>query len=138
MILESRTVDAERFKRETGWEITEEGACKGETCIPLPEAVRTGMDAIALAEAMGLPVVEDQAQCPHLPHDDFTVPDNRLGLDAPDAQDSRFWQVDDRREGVYLVHAQIGDGERPAGQVVGQRFAHPRPFKDFIYSTGKS
>jgi hypothetical protein len=59
MILESRTVNADEFARETGWELRPEGACKGETCIPLPDEAVASMDVLALAEAMGLPVVED-------------------------------------------------------------------------------
>lgn len=59
MILESRALDPESFKRQTGWEITAEGACKGEVCIPLPDDLRSGLDAVAIANAMDLPVVED-------------------------------------------------------------------------------
>lgn len=61
MILESRALDPDRFAQETGWEIKPEGACKGDVCIPLPDDVRDGMDAVAIANAMGLPVVEDEA-----------------------------------------------------------------------------
>ena len=61
MILRSRTIEPENFAAETGWQLKEEGACKGDVCIPLTEEVRTSRDAIAIAQAMRLPVVEDQA-----------------------------------------------------------------------------
>ena len=60
MILEERRLDPSRFEAETGWALKPEGACKGEICIPLPDDVRASLDALAVAEAMGLPVVEDQ------------------------------------------------------------------------------
>ncbi len=60
MILEERRLDPSRFEAETGWALKPEGACKGEICIPLPDEARDSLDAVAIAEAMGLPVVEDQ------------------------------------------------------------------------------
>jgi hypothetical protein len=60
MILNERTLDPARFEAETGWALKPEGACKGDVCIPLPDAVREKMDAAEIAEAMGLPVVADE------------------------------------------------------------------------------
>ena len=60
MILNERRLDPARFELETGWALKPEGACKGDVCIPLPDAVREKMDAVEIAEAMGMPVVEDQ------------------------------------------------------------------------------
>jgi len=60
MILQSRIVEKDRFEAETGWQIKPEGACKGEVCIPLPDEAVRNMDAVAIAEAMSLPVVEDE------------------------------------------------------------------------------
>ena len=57
MILSDRTFDAARFETETGWTLKPEGACKGDLCIPIAEEVRERNDTVALAEAMGLPVV---------------------------------------------------------------------------------
>jgi hypothetical protein len=61
MILSDRTLEADRFEAETGWALKPEGACKGDVCIPLADDVRERMDAIEIAEAMGLPVVTDEA-----------------------------------------------------------------------------
>ena len=60
MILSNRQIDPDQFERETGWALKPEGACKGDVCIPLPDAVREGQDAVEIATAMGMPVVEDQ------------------------------------------------------------------------------
>ena len=60
MILTERALDPDRFEQETGWALKPEGACKGDVCIPLPDDVRERMDAVEIAGAMGLPVVEDQ------------------------------------------------------------------------------
>jgi len=59
MILTSRTTQRSTFEAETGWQFKPEGACKGDVCIPLIEAPGDKVDAVALAETMGLPVVED-------------------------------------------------------------------------------
>jgi len=59
MLIRSKTLDPDLFERDTGWQIKPEGACKGDVCIPLPDAAAQSLDAIAIAEAMGLPVVED-------------------------------------------------------------------------------
>lgn len=51
------------FHEATGWELKPEGACRGDVCIPLAAAARPGadgrIDVRALADAMGLPVVDD-------------------------------------------------------------------------------
>lgn len=60
MILNDRNLDPVRFEAETGWALKPEGACKGDVCIPLPDDVRERMDAVEVAEAMGLPVVTDE------------------------------------------------------------------------------
>ncbi len=57
MILEDRTFDPARFEAETGWTLKPEGACKGDLCIPIADEVRASNDTVAIAEAMGLPVV---------------------------------------------------------------------------------
>ena len=64
MILRSPTISTGDFERETGWQLKAEGACKGDVCIPLPdfpqsEKAEENVDAVAIARAMGLPVVED-------------------------------------------------------------------------------
>ncbi len=72
-------------------------------------------------------MVKHQAKRPHLAGNDLPIANDRFGLDATHAQDGCLGQVDDGREGVDLVHAQAGDGEGPAAQIVGQRLARPRP-----------
>ncbi len=39
MILDSMTVDPAMLAHRTGWEAKSEGLCKGDLCVPAPEAV---------------------------------------------------------------------------------------------------
>ena len=59
MIIDNLELDKGAFEAGTGWQLTPEGACKGETCIPLPGEQGTRVDAAQLADAMGLPIVHD-------------------------------------------------------------------------------
>jgi hypothetical protein len=61
MILQDRTFEPARFEAETGWTLKPEGACKGDLCIPIADDVRERNDAVAIAEAMGLPVVTSES-----------------------------------------------------------------------------
>ena len=56
MLLDRIDLAAEEFHGLTGWEIKPEGACRGETCVPLPSA---SFDALATAERLGMAVVEE-------------------------------------------------------------------------------
>ena len=59
MLLKSTTITRAAFEQGTGWMLKPEGACKGDQCIPLPESLHADpLDAQALAEAMGLPIVK--------------------------------------------------------------------------------
>jgi hypothetical protein len=60
MLLTSLTVDPAAFERETGWALKPEGACKEDRCIPLSDEARR--DVRALAERMGMPLVQDEAR----------------------------------------------------------------------------
>jgi hypothetical protein len=62
MILEQLQVDAEELRRRTGWSLGPEAACKGPTCVPLPEGavVEGRVDARVLAERLGMPLIEDR------------------------------------------------------------------------------
>ena len=59
MLLKSTTITRAAFEQGTGWTLKPEGACKGDECIPLPESLHADpIDAQALAQAMGLPIVK--------------------------------------------------------------------------------
>ena len=59
MLLKSTTITRAAFEQGTGWTFKSEGACKGDQCIPLPEsAYADPLDAEALAQLMGLPIVK--------------------------------------------------------------------------------
>lgn len=63
MILTEKTVSRTEFKAGTGWQLKPEGACKGSACIPLLDRASASsdqIDGIAVAEAIGLPVVHDE------------------------------------------------------------------------------
>ena len=59
MLLDRLDLSPEEFQELTGWEIKPEGACKGETCVPLPD---TSFDVGATAERLGMAVVEEPAE----------------------------------------------------------------------------
>ena len=56
MLLDRLDVSPEEFQRLTGWEIKPEGACKGETCVPLPDKK---FNLVATAERLGMAMVEE-------------------------------------------------------------------------------
>ena len=63
MILTEKTVSRAEFEAGTGWQLKPEGACKGRVCVPLADrdaASSSRLDAVAVAEAIGLPVVHDE------------------------------------------------------------------------------
>ena len=81
-----------------------------------------------LQEACGRPavhqaMVEGQAQPDHLPRLHMIASPDRLRLDAAHAEDGALRQVDDRRERVDAEHAQVGQREGAAGQLVGRTLA---------------
>ncbi len=63
MILTEKTVPRTEFEAGTGWQLKPEGACKGTACVPLFDRAPGSsgqLDAVAVAEAIGLPVVHDE------------------------------------------------------------------------------
>jgi hypothetical protein len=59
MLLDRLDLSSDEFHALTGWEIKPEGACKGETCVPLP----TGpFDVAATAERLGMALVAEPAE----------------------------------------------------------------------------
>src|SRR5688572_23576424 len=55
-------VSAEAFERGTGWSVKPEGACRGESCVPLPAGTLADdgtVDALAVAARLNMPVVTD-------------------------------------------------------------------------------
>ena len=61
MILERLQVPKDVFERETGWALKPEGACHGEICVPLPGGVGADVDVPAVADRLGMPLVQDEA-----------------------------------------------------------------------------
>lgn len=62
MILEQLEVHADELERRTGWEMKPEGACKGDRCVPLPDAPLGGkVDVRQLADRLGMALVQDEA-----------------------------------------------------------------------------
>jgi hypothetical protein len=56
MLLTSLDSTAEALQQATGWEITPQGACKGDVCVPLPGG---DFDLAATAERLGMAIVHD-------------------------------------------------------------------------------
>jgi hypothetical protein len=61
MILDHMDISPEQLERRTGWVIKPEGACKGDTCIPLPDARPGRLQAEELAERLGMALIHDEA-----------------------------------------------------------------------------
>ena len=59
MLLRSLKIPRADFEAGTGWTLKPEGACRGAVCIPLPSTPADTVDVAELAQAMGLPLVED-------------------------------------------------------------------------------
>ena len=59
MLLRSLTIPKAEFEAGTGWAMRPEGACKGEVCIPVPNADQPQTDVLAVAAAMKLPLAEE-------------------------------------------------------------------------------
>lgn len=63
MILTSLAVEPGLFEERTGWAIKPQGACKGQSCVPLPtDVVREDglLNAAPLARCLGMPLVHDE------------------------------------------------------------------------------
>jgi len=61
VLLESLTIPAEDFHRGTGWEIKPEGACRDDICVPLDTTPGDTVDVAAVADRLGMPLIEDAA-----------------------------------------------------------------------------
>lgn len=59
MLLRSLTLPTSEFEAGTGWKLEERGACRGEVCIPLDGPVGDTVDVAAVADRMGLPLVDE-------------------------------------------------------------------------------
>ncbi len=63
MILRSLSVTPSDLLRSTGWESKPQGLCKGDICVPAPDAVNAdgSLDAGAVATKLRMPIVHDEA-----------------------------------------------------------------------------
>lgn len=61
MLSTTPTVSTDDFEARTGWTFRPEGACKGDVCIPLADPPGDTIELAAIAEAMQLPLVHDDA-----------------------------------------------------------------------------
>jgi hypothetical protein len=59
MLLDRLDISPAEFHRLTGWEIKVEGACKGDTCVPLQSA---DFDLAQTADRLGMALVADQRE----------------------------------------------------------------------------
>ena len=61
MISTTSQVPVEQLARATGWAVKEQGACRGEQCVPLPPgALQDGTVELGLfAERMRMPLLHD-------------------------------------------------------------------------------
>ncbi len=62
MITTELIVDPTAFAQQTGWEAKPQGMCRGEVCLPAPEALRDNgrVDVEAAAATLGMALVHDE------------------------------------------------------------------------------
>lgn len=63
MILSELRVPVATFEARTGWASKPEGLCKGDMCVPAPEAVLDGdqLDVTIVADRLAMPLIHDEA-----------------------------------------------------------------------------
>ena len=60
MILTSLEINPREFQSRSGWALEPDGACKGDVCVPLPDAAAGGeLDAWMLSQRLGMPLIHD-------------------------------------------------------------------------------
>ena len=60
MIARSLVVSAAELERVTGWHLTAEGLCREDRCIPFAAPDASAIDLVAVASALGRPLVRDE------------------------------------------------------------------------------
>jgi hypothetical protein len=61
VIFTTSRVPVAEFERATGWQVKPEGLCRGERCVPFGPAEADVVELAAVAEALAMPLVHDQA-----------------------------------------------------------------------------
>jgi hypothetical protein len=111
VLITSLEVDVAAFEAATGWAVKPEGACRGDVCVPLPQASRIDDNHVrvdAVAERLGAPLVHDDA------HGVWAVGPSTLGgralataeaaeLELPDLDGNVFKLSSLRGQKVLLV-----------------------------------
>ena len=60
MILTSLEINPKEFHSRTGWALKPDAACKGDVCVPLPDAAAGGdLDVRMLSNSLGMPLIHD-------------------------------------------------------------------------------
>lgn len=112
MILTETVVDAAAFEAGTGWALKPEGACKGDVCVPLPDAARTAdgrVDVRVVADRLGMPIVVDAERRLSALGPETALTGRALTtavapeLELPDAEGRRFRLSSLRGKKVVLV-----------------------------------
>jgi len=60
VIARSPVVSAAELERVTGWHLTAEGLCREDRCIPFSPTDEDAIDLVAVANALGRPLVRDE------------------------------------------------------------------------------
>jgi hypothetical protein len=63
MLITSQRIPTAAFESGTGWQLKPEGACRGNTCVPLGDAAPFDgvVDVAAIAGRLGMPLVDHEA-----------------------------------------------------------------------------
>jgi hypothetical protein len=60
VIARTLVVSAAELERVTGWHLTPDGLCREDRCIPFSTADPDAIDLVAVASALGRPLVRDE------------------------------------------------------------------------------
>ncbi len=62
MLLTTLSPSPDEFFEQTGWEAKPEGLCRGEVCVPSPDARRADgtIDVAIVAERLSMPLLRDE------------------------------------------------------------------------------
>jgi hypothetical protein len=61
VILTDGFVDSAELARRTGWQLSAEGLCRDDVCVPLPPTSGSRLEAGLVAERLGMPLVRDDS-----------------------------------------------------------------------------
>ena len=108
MLLTSLELTPADFEAATGWAAEPEGMCKGDVCVPAPEAVGGRLDVEAVAARLGMALVADPDSGESLSRE-FKIP--ARGADGPVFANGKRQQPPSIEAAIVSNSGQNGKGD---------------------------